>query len=948
MIHSSSVAFPPQTRAQDAARLLALDGLRGVAAVIVVVFHYMAMLHPQMVPRYGAAPHWLADTPLAIFWNGEFAVLVFFVLSGFVMAAAAERRADHLLSNTVTRYFRLAIPVTASVLLALFWLTLIPTAARDLAAAMPAPSAWLSYSVQGDLPSVWAGLYDGVAGSFIAGASPINNVLWTMQVELVGSVALFVVYWIGRHHTALRFAALAGFAALGLFLIRDAYLCFVTGALLYEAQKRGLLQRLPGWVGLLALVAGIMLGAPAEGFIGRMELAGVPTRFHPGNTWGLTAVLAATFLMLAALRLAPFATLLSTRLPQWFGRLSFALYLVHVPLLYTFVASAQLNLEMPPGLLFAVYIAMTFAISQAFTLLVDEPSLRMVQRMRRYLAGRRLPGAEHANQVPVVTKPLWPWVLGGMAMIALPALMNGAPFIYFDSVYYVSSTDAIRTALEGLLSFGSDTAATGADLAASAPQLAGDVAMPAGPADGATEVVYRNRSLYFRIIASAMQAVGGGWPMIALYGALTTWMLALIWTRGLGRRLTGRWLAGVGAIGLLTPLGLFAGLAMPDLLAGLLILAVALLVACWHSLTRMQRAILCTTALFAMISHGSHLLLGAALGAGLLATTLRRPGATLGALAVLASVGGAALLDTASVRLLERSDDRTIIHRPHLTAHLIDSQVGTHYLRRHCPESGFAVCAYADQAPMHWIGFLFADHNLPTGPFPNDPVAMSIALSEEQTRFALAVFADAPLRTLGFAMAASAEQLVRFASNGVQMPPAIFEERAITFPGSVQAATRASVIHGNPGLLGALTLTTWIVVLAALIFGGRAARQLYLDAQRRRDALPVGRALSTAANTIAGLNQAAEGRIVRTHGTESRAAQARKVEMLRRAHLHQGLLIVAVLLAGIVLNAVICGVLASPYDRFQARVIWLLPVAMLALVALVHPPKMPNADPEDN
>lgn len=32
---------------------------------------------------------------------------------------------------------------------------------------------------------------------------------------------------------------------------------------------------------------------------------------------------------------------------------------------------------------------------------------------------------------------------------------------------------------------------------------------------------------------------------------------------------------------------------------------------------------------------------------------------------------------------------------------------------------------------------------------------------------------------------------------------------------------------------------------------------------------------------------------------------------------------------GVLMNAVICGVLAFPYDRFQVRVIWLLPLAAL-------------------
>jgi hypothetical protein len=36
---------------------------------------------------------------------------------------------------------------------------------------------------------------------------------------------------------------------------------------------------------------------------------------------------------------------------------------------------------------------------------------------------------------------------------------------------------------------------------------------------------------------------------------------------------------------------------------------------------------------------------------------------------------------------------------------------------------------------------------------------------------------------------------------------------------------------------------------------------------------------------------------------------------------------VEIIFIGVVLNAAICGVLSGPYDRYQARVIWLVPFA---------------------
>ena len=48
-------------------RLGQLDGLRGVAALTVVAHHYFLCFAPQMQPNKPTSPHWLFDTPLALF-----------------------------------------------------------------------------------------------------------------------------------------------------------------------------------------------------------------------------------------------------------------------------------------------------------------------------------------------------------------------------------------------------------------------------------------------------------------------------------------------------------------------------------------------------------------------------------------------------------------------------------------------------------------------------------------------------------------------------------------------------------------------------------------------------------------------------------------------------------------------------------------------------------------
>ena len=380
-------------------RLAALDGLRGVAALVVVVFHYLCLLHWHAVPVFSPDPPAIADTPLGLLWNGPFAVSVFFVLSGFVMAAAAHRRRAALLANAATRYLRLAIPVTASVLLAWALLAAMPDVSLRLAASEADPSPWLEFTHAGEIPGLHLALADGMLGNFLQGGSDFNNVLWTMQIELLGSLMLFAIYWLASG--AWRLWLLLGAAIVIFLLFSNHYLGFIAGAGLYEMARRGWLDPDPDlrWraalLPALALLLGVVLGAPSMGAHERLGLPHLPGLLRLGAPWSLWPVVAATLILYAALTLRPLGRLLSARLPQWLGRVSFGLYLVHVPPLYTLVAAAHLAGTLPAAVLGALYFAGVLLAAHLFTLAVDEPGQRGLRRLREWMVapGARAEGA---------------------------------------------------------------------------------------------------------------------------------------------------------------------------------------------------------------------------------------------------------------------------------------------------------------------------------------------------------------------------------------------------------------------------------------------------------------------------------------------------------------------------------------------------------------------------
>ena len=97
---SSSPSAPPPSSGKPAAvRLIELDGLRGLAAVVVLIHHALETVpalaevgaRPGTVPT-GTFNRILTQSPLHLLWAGHEAVLIFFVLSGVALTSPAARR----------------------------------------------------------------------------------------------------------------------------------------------------------------------------------------------------------------------------------------------------------------------------------------------------------------------------------------------------------------------------------------------------------------------------------------------------------------------------------------------------------------------------------------------------------------------------------------------------------------------------------------------------------------------------------------------------------------------------------------------------------------------------------------------------------------------------------------------------------------------------------------
>eukprot|EP00035_Acanthoeca_spectabilis_P039001 m.58141 g.58141 ORF g.58141 m.58141 type:complete len:535 (+) comp9394_c0_seq1:176-1780(+) len=182
-------------------KLKHLDGVRGVACMIVLFDHWITMGF-QQGPTSEPYPldsvfwrPWLFHTPLRVLVAGEFAVALFFVLSGYVLLRQAYHRPwDNrkvLLRSALARWPRLWLPTTFASLLYYAWLHFGPFEGGmtchnvgdvDQYAIVLHPNA-SAVSAGEMLLNVAVGqwTYD----------SALYTITWTLQVELIVS---FVVY----------------------------------------------------------------------------------------------------------------------------------------------------------------------------------------------------------------------------------------------------------------------------------------------------------------------------------------------------------------------------------------------------------------------------------------------------------------------------------------------------------------------------------------------------------------------------------------------------------------------------------------------------------------------------------------------------------------------------------------------------------------------------------
>ena len=381
----------PPTHGASGRRWDSLDSLRGIAAFLVVTFHcaqvtsgFAARSNPLSLAAWGDGWTWLKYTPLRILVSsGPSAVVLFFVLSGFVLSLPFLRseRLPGYAGFAIKRLCRIYLPFAAAILFsaALYWL-IDPQ-------PMPALSHWFNTVLWDQKLTV------GYVGRNLAmtGLTPdmtLDLVMWSLVHELRISLVFPLLFLATRRWPALSMAgslllsvicieALAGTEAttvpMSLVDTGRFVFLFTAGILIASrvAELRQAAARLSGttkaWLWPLSLV---------------LILSPGPTVYRYFDlTWGLGAVLLLV-LVVSSLRAE---RMLSARAPVWLGRVSYSLYLVHLPILIGAVHLADGVLPLWATTIAAVLASLICA--ELMHRAIEIPSMRLGRALARRLDG---------------------------------------------------------------------------------------------------------------------------------------------------------------------------------------------------------------------------------------------------------------------------------------------------------------------------------------------------------------------------------------------------------------------------------------------------------------------------------------------------------------------------------------------------------------------------------
>jgi hypothetical protein len=329
-----------------------------------------------------------------------------------------------------------------------------------------------------------------------------------------------------------------------------------------------------------------------------------------------------------------------------------------------------------------------------------------------------------------VMSRVWRWgaMLVAAAMMLWPAIYNGLPLVYADSMTYLDDGRIVARAVF-------------------LHQLAG---------------YYGMRSFFYSLGILPFHWNVTLWPVAALQAVLTAYVLWLVVRSILLRRIVVPYLILVLLLSAFTSLGWYVDLILPDILGPLLYLSIYLLVFARDSVSRGERISLYLIAFWGITSHATHLILAAIicflLGLVLVVSRVLRRRYWIGAVEVATVLLVAAAAQLALHGYLYGHPSLNGERPPFLTARVIADGPGRWYLEKNCGQLKWVICDHVHHLPDNPDDFLWTAD----GVWQNLTDDENKRMLQEELPFVLATLRTYPREQLSRSAANFWAQLLTF------------------------------------------------------------------------------------------------------------------------------------------------------------------------------------------
>jgi peptidoglycan/LPS O-acetylase OafA/YrhL len=340
--------------------ITAVDSLRGLAALSVFVFHVLSLYLPEAS----------IFKPWFFLFAGHEAVILFFVLSGFILSLSNERFPSTYKQYLTRRFFRIYPAYYVSMYIAIILFLLIK----------PLPLNQYTYWFNTQFSNIRLSgkLFFDVLFLVTNPVSNINGVIWSLVYEVIISVLILPLLW--RIKDKKRMILLAVFYVIffiqrqlihpySVILDNSIYFSvfFYMGYLVFYFRNKLMIFNQAKFFPIYILCYSGIYFCFGHGILQKATIRDFVTGF------GAVGFLCLTLYNQKVIRF------LNNKIINFYGRISYSFYLIHIPIIYAFVYTCGDFLN--PVIMVIIIFITTTLISALMYFMVEKKFINLAKQL---------------------------------------------------------------------------------------------------------------------------------------------------------------------------------------------------------------------------------------------------------------------------------------------------------------------------------------------------------------------------------------------------------------------------------------------------------------------------------------------------------------------------------------------------------------------------------------